>query len=82
MSTRTMAAKIDKVDVYSKGPPCIESFDVLITWPSYHMTDGKRYISSFAGSMATKSDRVLCFNAGLLCIEYYNPLIMWSYKVT
>ena len=51
-----MTAKIDKVDVYTKGPPSIESFDVLITLPSYHMTDAKRYISTSAGPMATKLD--------------------------
>ena len=30
-STRPMLAKLDKVEVYSNGPPSIESFDTLIT---------------------------------------------------
>ena len=81
-STRPMTAKIDKVDVYSKGPPSIESFDALITWPSYHTTDGKPYISTSAGPMATKVDRVVGSNVGLLSIKSYNLLITWSYKVT
>ena len=76
-----MTAKIDKVDVYSKGPPSIESFDALITWPNYHMADGKRYISTSAGPMATKLDRVVGSNAGLLSIKSYNLLITWSYEV-
>ena len=81
-STRSMTAKIDKVDVYSKGPSSIESFDALITWRSDHMTDGKRYISTSAGTMATKLDRVVGSNAGLSSIKSYDLLITWSYKVT
>ena len=77
-----MTAKIDKVDVYSKGPPSIESFDALIMWPCYHMTDGKCYISTSAGPVASKLHRVVGFNAGLLYIKSYNLLITWSYKVT
>ena len=82
-STRPMTAKIDKVDVYSKGPPSIESFDALITWPNYHMADGKRYISTSAGPMATKLDRVVgsIIYAGRLSIKSHNLLITWSYKV-
>ena len=65
-----------------KGPPSIESFDALITLPSYHMTDAKRYISTSAGPMATKLDRVVGSNTALLSIKSHNLLIMWSYKVT
>ena len=65
-----------------KGPPSIESFDALITLPSYHMTDAKRYISTSAGPMATKLERVVGSNAGLLSIKSYNLLITWPYKVT
>ena len=73
---------IDKVEVYRKGSPSIESFDDLITWPSYHVADGKRYIWTFARPMATKLDRVVGYNAGLLSIKSHNLLITWSYKVT
>ena len=66
-----------------KGPPSIESFDALITLPSYHMTDAKRYISTSAGPMATKLDRVVgsIIYAGRLSIKSHNLLITWSYKV-
>ena len=77
-----MTCKIDKVEVYSKRPPSSESFDALITWPSYHMTDAKRYISTSAGPMATKLDRVVGSNTALLSIKSHNLLITWSYKVT
>ena len=72
----------NKVEFYSKGPPPIESFDDLITWPSYHVIDGKRYISTFARPMATKVGRVVGSNAGLSFIKSNNLLITWSYKVT
>ena len=81
-STRPMTAKIDKVDVYSKRPPSIESFDALIMWPCYHMTDEKHYISTSAGPVGSKLHRVVGSNAGLLYIKSYNLLITWSYKVT
>ena len=82
-STRAMTGKIDKVEVYSKGPPSIESFNALITWPSYHVADGKRHISTLVPiPMATKLDRVVGFNAGLLSSKSHNLLITWSYKVT
>ena len=68
-STRAMTCKVDKVEVYSKGPPSIESFDALIMWPSYHVADGKRYISTSAGPMAAKLDIVVGSNAGLLSIK-------------
>ena len=74
-----MTTKIDKVDVYSKGPTSVESFDALITWPSYHMTDGKRYISTSVEPMATK---LVGSNAGILSIKSQNLLITWLYKVT
>ena len=77
-----MTGTTDKVEVYRKGPPSIESFDDLITWPSYHVADGKRYIWTSAGPMATKLDRVVGYNAGLLSIKSHNLLITWSYKVT
>ena len=78
-----MTGKIDKVEVYSKGPPSIESFNALITWPSYHVADGKRHISTLVPiPTATKLDRVVGFNAGLLSIKSHNLLITWSYKVT
>ena len=78
-----MTGKIDKVEVYSKGPPSIESFNALITWLSYHVAEGKRYISTLVPiPMATKLDRVVGFNAGLLSIKSHNLLITWSYKVT
>ena len=82
-STRAMTGKIDKVEVYSKGPPSIESFNALITWPSYHVADGKRHISTLVPiPMAAKLDRVVGFNAGLLSIKSHNLLITWSYKIT
>ena len=81
-STRPMTAKLDKVEVYSKGSPPIESFDTLITWSNYHMTDEKRYILTFARPMATKLDRVVGSTAGLLSIKSLNLLITWSQKVT
>ena len=77
-----MTGKIDKVEFYSKGPPPIESFNALITWPSYHVADGKCYISTSAGPMSTNLDRVVGSNAGLLSINSHNLLITWSYKVT
>ena len=43
-----MTAKRYKVEVYSKGPPSIESFEALITWSSYHRTNEKRYILTSA----------------------------------
>ena len=81
-STRAMTGKIDKVEVYSKGPPSIESFDALITWPSHHVADGKRHIWTSAGPMATKLDKVAGSNAGLLSTKSHNLLITWSYKGT
>ena len=77
-----MTGKIDKAEIYSKGPPSIESFNALITWPSYHVADGKCYIWTSGGPMATEFDRVVGSNAGLLCIKSHNMLITWSYKVT
>ena len=81
-STRTMTVKLDKVEVYSKVPPSIESFDTLITWSSYHVTDEKRYISTSARAMATKHDRVMGSNVSLLSIKSLNLLTMWSHKIT
>ena len=46
--TKPLTATLDKVEVYSKRPPSIESFDALITWSSYHVTNEKRYISTSA----------------------------------
>ena len=37
-----MAAKLEKVEIYSKGPPSIKSFDDLITWSNDYVTDKKR----------------------------------------
>ena len=79
---RPMTTKLDKVKVYSKGPPSIESFDVLITWSSYHVTEQKRYISTSARPMATKLGRMVGSNTGLLSIKSHNLLITWSHKVT
>ena len=81
-SMRHMTAKLDKGEVYSKGPPSIESFNALITWSSYHVTHEKHYISTFARPMAPKLDRVVGSNAGLLSIKSHNLLIMWSHKIT
>ena len=64
-----MTAKPDKVEVQSKGPSSIESFDTLSTSSNYHVTDEKRFISTSAKPMATKLDRVVGFNAGLLSIK-------------
>ena len=77
-----MTAKIHKVDVYSKGPPSIESFDALVTWAIYHVTGKIPYISTSMGLMANKLDRVVGSNARLLSIKARNLLITWSYKVT
>ena len=81
-STRAMTDKIDKVEVFSKGPPSMQSFDALITWTSYHKANGKRFISTSAGPMVNKFDRVLGVNASLSSIKLHNLLITWSYKVT
>ena len=77
-----MTGKIGKVEVYSKRPPSIDFFYALITWQSYHVADGKHYISTSAGPMATKLDRVVGSNTALLSIKSHNLLITWSYKVT
>ena len=82
ISTRPMTVKLDKVEVYSKGQPSIESFDALITWSNYHVTYQKRYISTSARPMATKLGRVMGSNTGLLSIKSHNLLITWSHKVT
>ena len=63
---RAITAKLDKEEVYSKGPPSIESLDALITWSSDHVTDGEPYISTSARPTDTKFNRVMGFNAGLL----------------
>ena len=68
-SARPVTAKIDKLEVYIKGPSSIESFDALITLPSYHVTDGKCYISTCAGHMATIFDKAVGSNGGLLSIK-------------
>ena len=81
-STRPMTTKLDKVEVYSKGPPSTESFDTLLTWSSYHMTDEKCYISTSARPMATKLYRVIGSNVGSLSIKSHNLFITWSHKVT
>ena len=81
-STRTMTSKLNKGEVYSKGPLSIESCDALITWSSYHVTDEKRYISTSERPMATKFDRVVGSNADLLSSKSHNLLITWSRKVT
>ena len=65
---------LDKVEVCSKGPPSIESFDALIMWPNYHVTDEKRYISTSARPMATKIDRVVGSNAGLFIHQVTQPV--------
>ena len=75
-------SKLDKVEVYSKGPLSVESLNASITWSSYHVTDEKRYISTCARPMATKLDRVVGPNADLLSIKSYNLLITWSHNVT
>ena len=77
-----MTGKIGKVEVYSKRPPSIDFFYALITWQSYHVADGKHYISTSAGPMATKLDRVVGSNVGLLSIKSYNLLTTWPFKVT
>ena len=46
--------------------PFIEYFDALIMWLSYHVTDKKCYISTFARPMATKLDRVGNCNVDLV----------------
>ena len=77
-----MKTKLDKVEVYSKGPPFIESFDAVIKWLRYHVTNEKRYISTSPRPMAKKIGRVMGSNASLLFIMSYNLLIKWSHKVT
>ena len=61
-----MTAKIDKVEIYSKGPPSNKSFDALSTWSSDHVTDEKRYISTSVRPMTTKFDRMVGSNTGVL----------------
>ena len=73
---RTMTAKLDQVEVYSKVPPSIESFDALSTWSS-----DEKHISTTARPMATKLDRVVGSNAGLLSTKSHNLLITWSHKI-
>ena len=65
-----MTAKLDKVEVYSKGTPSIKSFDALITRSSSVVE-----ISISVGPMATKLDRVVDSNAVLLSIKSHNLLI-------
>ena len=47
-STRPMTAKLDKAEVYSKGPASIGSFDALVVWSNYQVINEKRYISTSA----------------------------------
>ena len=81
-STSPMIAKLDNVEVYSKGQPSIEYFDILITWSGYHVTDGKRYILTSARPMVTKLDRVVGSNEDLLSIKSLSLLITCSHMVT
>ena len=81
-STRPMTAKLNKVEVYSKGPPSIESFDALITWSSYHVTDEKHYIPTSARPTTIKLDIVMGPNARFVSIKSHDLLITCSYKVT
>ena len=37
-----MAAKLEKVEIYNKGPPSIKSFDDLVTWSNDYVTGKKR----------------------------------------
>ena len=74
--------QLGKVEIYSKGPPSIKSFDALNTWSSDHVTDKKRYISTSAGTMAKKLDRMVGSDADLLSTKSHNLLITWSHKVT
>ena len=76
-----MTAKLVKVEIYSKLPPSIKSFDALSTLLSDHMTDKKRVISTSARPKAIKFERVVGSNAGLLSTKLHNLLIMWSHKV-
>ena len=67
-----MAAKIDKVEVYSKGPPSIESFDLwscdqVITWQMENV------ISQLLQDL---------WLSNLTYIKSDNLFITWSYKVT
>ena len=76
-----ITAKLGKMEVYSKGPLSIESFDTLNMWSSYHVTDEKRCISTFVRSVDTKLERVVGFNASLLPSKSPDMLLMWSHKV-
>ena len=71
-STKPMTAKIDKVEVYSKGPPSIESFDLwscdqVITWQMENV------ISQLLQDL---------WLSNLTYIKSDNLFIKWSYKVT
>ena len=40
--SRSMTAKLGKVEINSKGSPSIKSFEALSTWSSDHVTDKRR----------------------------------------
>ena len=67
-----MIANIGKVEIYSKEPPSIKSFDAWSMRSSDYVTDKKCYISTSARRMATKLDRVVSSNAGLLSTKSHN----------
>ena len=68
---RPLTARPGKVDVYSNGPPSIESLSMQ---SSGCVTDEKCYFSTSTRSMATKPDRVLGSNAGLLSTKSHKPV--------
>ena len=72
---RSMTAKLGKVEIYSKGPPSIKSFDALSKWSRDPVTDKKGYISTSPRPLATKLGRVVSSNAGLLSTKSHNLLI-------
>ena len=76
-----MTDKLGKVEIYSKEPSSMKSFDALSTGSSDHNTDKKDYILTSAGPMATKLDIVVGSNVGLLSTKSRNLLITWSSKV-
>ena len=75
-----MTVKLEKVKIYNNGSPSTKSFDALSAWSSDHVTDKKRYISTFATPMTNKLDRVVGSHAGLLSTKSHNLLITWSHK--
>ena len=76
-----MTANLGKVEIYTKGPTSIKSFDALSTRSSNYVTDKNYYISTSTRPVATKPDNVIGSNGELLSTKSNNLLITRSHKV-